>query len=336
MMNQRAYRVSRLSSLPSLLSTLLALALAPLCACTDERPAAPDGASAVPIEATGTFAMRSSFSLTAPPAGAADVLAELTGATDGPDDPSRFLIDKLIARLPEGRTQVIAAAVSPFVAAYVQQRIDSFAPHLADALRALANGTNEVARRFGTTETLTIDASGSAEHVITGLGFGASGRTVDIAFAPLGMADVAMHTTAALDGAQLVIADHGGELPYGAVLRLGLDRVVVPHVVPGALDLADAFAHSVSCERLGAHIAEYLEVGSIDLYSRACEVALMSLAAEIYERLEAAPVQLVIAGSAHAADVDGDGPMDSITTGAWTGTFAGAPLAPSSFEGTAR
>ena len=98
----------------------------------------------------------------------------------------------------------------------------------------------------------------------------------------------------------------------------------------------DAFAHSVSCERLGAHIAEYLEVGTIDLYARACEVALMSLAAEIYERLESAPVPLVIAGSAHAIDADGDGPMDAITTGAWTGTFAGAPLAPSSFEGTAR
>jgi hypothetical protein len=318
------------------MSALLALALAPLCACTDERPAAPDGATAVPLEATGTFAMRSAFALTAPPAGAADVLAELTSATDGPDDPSRFLIDKLVARLPEGRPQVIAAAVSPFVAAYVQQRIDSFAPHLADTLRALANGTNEIARRFGTTESLSIDATGGAEHVITGIGFGAGGRTVDIAFAPLGMADVAMHTTATLQGAQLVIADHGAEVPYGAVLRLGLDRVVVPHVVPGALDLADAFAHNVSCERLGAQIAEYLEVGTIDLYARACEVALMSLAAEIYERLEASPVPLAIAGSAHAIDLDGDGPMDSITAGAWTGTFAGAPLAPSSFEGTAR
>jgi len=145
-----------------------------------------------------------------------------------------------------------------------------------------------------------------------------------------------MHTTATLDGAQLVIAGHAGELPYGTVLRLGLDRVVVPHVVSGALDLADAFARSVRCEMLGAHIAEYLGVGTIDMYAHACEVALMSLAAEIYERLEAAPVQLVIEGSAHAADVDGDGPMDSITTGAWTGTFAGVPIAPSSFEGTAR
>lgn len=319
-----------------MISALLALALAPLAACTDERPAGPDAAPAVPLEATGTFAVRSAFALTAPPEGAADVLAELTGATDGPDDPSRFLIDKLIARLPEGRTQVIAAAVSPFVAAYVQQRIDSFAPHLADTLRALANGTNEIARRFGTTESLSIDATGNAEHVITGLGFGASGRTVDIAFAPLGMADVTMHTTASLDGARLVIASHGADVPYGTILRLGLDRVVVPHVAPGALDLADALVHSVSCERLGAHIAEYLGVGTIDMYARACEVALMSLAAEIYERLEATPVQLVIAGSAHAIDLDGDGPMDSITTGAWTGTFAGAPIGQSSFEGTAR
>jgi hypothetical protein len=333
--HHRAYRAPFLPTLPALMSTLLALALVSLSACDDEPPAAPDATAVLPIEATGSFTLQSSFSLSAPPPGAVDALAELTSATDGPDDPSRFLIDKLVARLPEGRAQLVAAAVSPFVAAYVQQRLESFAPHFADNLRQLANGTNEVARRFRTSGALQIDASGNAVHVITGLGFAAGGRKVDIAFAPLGMADVAMHTKATLDGNQLALAEHGADVPYGALVRLGLDRLVVPRVVSGALDLADALVRSVSCERLGAHIAEYLEVGTIDLYARSCEIALMALAAEIYERLESEPVRLAITGSAQAFDANGDGPMDAIAAGTWTGSFAGMVLAQSTFTGAA-
>jgi hypothetical protein len=337
MLNHRlAYRAPFVPRLASLVATLVALAVAPLCACTEDTPAAPDGMTVVPIEATGTFSVRSGFSLAAPPPGAAQVLVSLTDATDGPDDPSRFLVDRLVAKLPEGRTQVVAAAVAPYIAAYLQARIDSFAPELAVKLRALTDGLNQVARRFGTTESLTIDAAGQAQHVITGLGFGASGREVDIAFAPLGMADVAMQTQVTLDGGQLAFAQHSALIPYGAVLRLGLDRVVVPHVVQGALDLADAFARVVDCDRLGAHVSEYMGVGSADLYAGACTIAVMRFAAEIYERLETPPVQISIAGSARAVDADGNGPMDSIVDGVWTGTFADAALAPSVFAGSAR
>lgn len=339
-----AYHSPVLSRFTSLVATLVALAVAPLCACTDERPVAPDGMPAVPLEATGTFIVRSQFTLSAPPPGAAHVLAELTAATDGPDDPSRFLVDKLVGKLPEGRTQVVAAAVAPYIAAYLQQRIDSFAPELAGKLRMLADGLNQVARRFGTTQTLTVDELGNAQHVITGLEFGASGRDVDIAFASLGMADVAMQTSVSLDnsldgssgGAGLAIANHAAMVPYGAVLRLGLDRVVVPHIVSGTLDLADAFAKVVDCDRLGVHVSEYMGIGSADLYAEACTLALMRLGAEIYERLETQPVQLSIAGRARVFDAGGNGSIDSIADGVWTGTLADAALGPSFFAGSAR
>lgn len=335
-----AYRSSVLPRFAPLVATLVALAVAPLCACTDDAPAAPDGAVVVPIDATGTYTLRSQFTLSAPPPGAAHVLAELTAATDGPDDPSRFLVDKLVGKLPEGRTQVIAAAVAPYIAAYLQQHIDSFAPELAGKLRMLADGVNQVARRFGTTETLTVDDIGNAHHVITGLGFGASGRDVDIAFAPLGMADIAMQTSASLDGSlngsALAIAEHAALVPYGAVLRLGLDRVVVPHIVVGTLDLADAFMKVVDCDRLGVLVSEYMGIGSADLYAEACTFALMRVSAEIYERLETPPVRLSIAGTARVFDAGGNGSIDSIADGVWTGTFADAVLAPSFFAGSSR
>src|SRR5690242_21246561 len=48
----------------------------------------------VPIDPTGPFAVTSSYTLAATPPVAADVLGELVAATDGPDDPSRFLIER--------------------------------------------------------------------------------------------------------------------------------------------------------------------------------------------------------------------------------------------------
>lgn len=351
------------------LPSIAALALATcLVGCTDDPDATtPDGMPAPrPLDPTGTFAVRSVFSLTAPPSSATAVLVELAGATDGPDDPSRFLVDRLVARLPEGQAQVVAAAVAPYVAAYVQQRIDSFAPELAPGLRALADGVHRLARRFGTTGTLHVEAQMGidtppalhATHTFTGF----VADDVVVAFAPLGMADLSAHTTAALvpasttepappmspprdpsgvpEGAErverLAIGEHAVAFPYGALLRLGVDRAVVPQTVPGARDLADAFDRLVDCDRLGEHVAAYLGIGSPELYATACSVALVRLAAEIYSRLDLPDVELSIAGHARAVDVDRDASVDALDAGVWTGRLGEAPLAASSFDGAGR
>lgn len=339
------------------LSSKAALALATcLVGCADDPDATtPDGVPAPrPLDATGTFAVRSVFSMTAPPSSATGVLVELAGATDGPDDPSRFLVDRLVARLPEGQAQVVAAAVAPYLAAYVQQRIDSFAPELAPGLRALADGVNRIARRFGTIATLRIEAQETIDappqlqvtHTFTGI----VADDVVVAFAPIGMADLTARTTATLlrlgepspspspAGApeRLSISEHAVAFPYGALLRLGVDRAVVPRAVPGAHDLADAFDRLVDCDRLGEHVADYLGIGSPELYASACSVALVRLAAEIYTRLDVPDVELSIAGHARAVDVDRDARVDALDAGVWTGRLGEAPLAPSSFDGAVR
>lgn len=296
-------------------------------ACADS-PAehAPDAAPSPPpaLELAGDFALRSSFVLSAPPPAAAPVLAELASATDGPDDPSRFLIDRLVARLPEGRAQLVAAAVAPYVAAYVQRRIDTFAPELASGVRSLAAGLSRIAHRFGTTEMLAIESAGTApatdpaggaranevargaHRVITGVRFDA----IEIALAPQGLADIAAHAQVSLAGDRVTIEEHAMTIPYGALLRLGFDRVVIPQVVPGAADLADALGRLVACDRLGVLVAEYLGIGSPELYAGACSVALVRLAAEVYERLELPPAALVVRGTAGAIDLNRDGPVE--------------------------
>jgi len=327
-------------NLASLIASLV-LVTASLVACGSSPPDdAPDAMmQPAPLDPTGTFAVRSTYSLVAPPAAAASMLAELAAATDGPDDPSRYLIDRLVARLPEGRIQLAVAAVAPYVAAYLQVRLDSFAPRLAAGTRALADGLNKIARHFGTTEQLTIGNDGRVRRLITGLRIDTASATgtgpVDIALAPLGLADIATAGNYALAADRLTIGDHSADLPYGALLRVGLDRAVVPRVVPGATSLDAALVSLVDCDRLGALVAEYLGIGTPALYGRACAVALTHLAAEIYERFDTASVRMTVAGSARVIDLDGDGPIEVIASGTWAGTVGNAPLALSVFEGAA-
>lgn len=348
MSNHKSFASSR-----SLLSTCLAavgLATATFASACAESPddGMPGGTQPAPLDPTGTYSVRSMYSLAAPPALAAPMLAELAAATDGPDDPSRYLIDRLVARVPAGQAQIVAAAVAPYLAAYVQRRIDGFAPELAQGIRSLGDGLDQIARRFGTTELLTVEDSGErARRVIGGLRFEANVRPaigtppmadmaipVEVAFAPLGIGDIGATVSVALAKDRLVFGEHHLELPYGAVLRAGLDHAIVPRVVPGAMSLDVALARLVDCDRLGALVAEYVGIGQPETYSRACGLALVHLAAEIYERLaNTATARMTLAGAARVIDLDGDGPVDVIMAGTWSGTVGDAPISSAVFDG---
>jgi hypothetical protein len=327
--------VSVLASLSVSLSVALCLAgsLAG-CASGDDAPL-PDAAPPRPLDVTGTYTMHTSYSLAAPPAVAATVLAELAAATDGPDDPARFLIDKLVARLPEGRSQLIAAAVAPYLAAYVQTHIDEVAPQLAAGVRSLADGLNRVARHWGTTEQWTIGHDSRVHRLITGLRFDVP-EPVDVTLAPLGVADIAADANIAVAGERLTIGEHSGEVPFGVVLRTGLERGVVPRVVPGATTVAEALAMLVDCERLGVLVADYLSIGDPALYASACELAMTRVASELYERLDVANARMTLVGHAVMIDEEGDGPVDAIASGSWSGVIGNADLALSIFEGSRR
>ncbi len=343
--------LSSTRSLSSLLR-LAALALAAVVVtatftgCTAEpRDPAPDATMhPPPLDPNGVYTIRSTYSLAGAPPVAGPMLAELASATDGPDDPARYLIDRLVARVSDSRAQLVAAAVAPYLAAYVQARIDAFAPRLASGLRELADGLNQIARRFGTNEELVIGADGRARRRITGVRFepriastGASEAVaVDVALATLGLADIATAGNFALSNDRLTLGEHAAELPYAALLRAGLDRAVIGRVVAGAASLDDALVALVNCARLGGIVSDYVGLGSPELYARACDAALTHVAAEIYQRIAATPnVRFVMAGAARITDVDGDGPADLIASGTWSGTIGDAPLASSVFEGHA-
>jgi hypothetical protein len=310
--------------------SLLWCSLAVITGCTGSPAPAPDAAPP-PTSPAGSFEATSAFDLR-PPAAAAPVFATLTAASDGPDDPTRFVVDHMIASLPAGTVKDLATAAAPYLAAYLHARLAELAPRLAPGLAALAGGLTRIAGHIETREAWQVDRGGGGVRTITGVQLALNGTTASVRLADHGLADVAVGVRVGLEPAgRVTIAGHVHRWPYGALLRIGLHRVVAPSVEPGARDLASALAGLVDCDRLGAVIASRVGLGGSGLFRAACRAAMTAIASELDARIAAiddASVAFDVVGSADAVDDDRDGQIDQLRAGRWTGAIvAGADRA---------
>jgi hypothetical protein len=313
--------------------TLVSLAITGLAACGG-APAAPSAAppSTIPASPVGVFAVTSTFDLHVPSA-AAPALTTLLAATGGPDAPAGYLVDRVIASLPDGRVKTLATAAEPYVAAYVDARLADLAPRWVDGLEALAAGLSRIATHLGTVETLRVDAGGIGVRTITGVRFEVGQAVTVVPLADAGLADLVAGVRVTLDAAGHVgISEHAHALPLGAILRLGLDRAVAPSVEPTAGDLAGALGGLVDCERLGGVIADRVGLGSATLYGAACRAAVTAIAREVLAQLAAidgTPLGIEVAGTAMGFDGNADSTMDELLAGRWTGAvYAGQDREP--------
>ena len=320
--------------------SILVLALV-ACSPDSSPPAArPDARSTIPRDPVGTFELTGTFEVPIPRA-AAEVIDLLRAATDSPDDPSRYLLDRVVAALPDGAVKTLAQHATPLVAAYLNDRLTEIAPRFVVGIDAIANGFARIAGRFGTIEVLRVAGDGSAVRALVGARFELGSTPREVAFEPFGVADAAARTQVTLErDGQLAIADHVLAVDYSALLRLGLDHAVIPSVDPAATDLAIALRDLIDCAKLGEMMAEHVGAGSPALYRAACTAGMIAAADELYARIAAiggAPFRLEAAGAATGVDADGDGSMDAIHGGSWIGTFGttGAldALGPSTFIG---
>jgi len=294
--------------------------------------------STIPTSPAGAFALTGVLDLEVLPPPADALVAELQDATDGPDDPAQFLCDRLVAALPSGWQAIAAGVADDVVAPYLETELDAVAPSFANGIRSLAAGVGDLAHHAQTIETLEVQPSGYATRTITGVAYGAT--TID--FASDGISDAIATTTVTLDVAgNLQLAEHRIALPYGRLLRLGFDRQVIPNVDLSATDLAGALRDLVDCAQLGALFAEKVGVGTANMYEVACNAGMAALAADIYNQfaaIDAAPMEFAVAGTALGVDIDGDGTMDEIENGLWSGTSSyadtAAPLVDATFAGT--
>src|SRR6185503_3409673 len=169
-------------------------------------------------------------------------------------------------------------------------------------------------------------------RTITGARFELGAAPIAVAFADAGLPDITVGLRVALDATGHVkLSQHAHPLPYGALLQLGLDRAVVVSVEPTARDLASA---------LGKLVAERVGLGSASLYAVACRAGMTAIASEIEAQIAAiddSALGLEVTGTAIGFDSDGDGTMDELRSGSWTGSLyaaaARAPIATATFTG---
>jgi len=322
---------------------LVSFAFVGLIACGDSLPA-PDAAppSTVPISPAGVFAVTSTLDLRLPPA-AAPAIATLTAATDGPDDPTRYLIDRMIGSLPDGSVKAIATVAAPYIAAYINARLVEIAPRFVAGIEGIATGISRIATHLGTLETLQVGDDGTGVRTITAVRFEVGGAKTVVPLADAGLADITAAVRVTLDATgRFAISEHAHDLPYGAILRLGLVRAVIPSVEPAAHDLAGALARLLDCDRLAAVVADGIGLGSAALYAHACRATMTAIASEIEGRIAAidgAALGIEVAGSASAFDDNGDGRADELRAGRWTGAVYTGPdrelINAASFSGAA-
>lgn len=311
-----------------------------VCSCASATVATPPDAavSTIPNQITGTYAVTGQLDLETLPDPATSVLAELADATDSPDDPARFLVEKMVNALPDGTWKAVAIGLADYVAPFVEAEIDKIAPRFATGVKVLAAGLGAIAHHVTTLERIAIATDGTTTRALVGLML----ANTPVEFSSSGAPDSVAISRAAIDSTgTLTISSHSLALPYGEMLRLGLDRAVIPPIDLDAGDLSGALRDLVDCHQLGITFAAHAPVGSPALYETACNAGMTALADEIYDRfkaIDANTFELEVSGTAIGIDHDGDGAMDEIAKGTWVGatSYAGAsgPLGLATFSGT--
>ncbi|MDB4954459.1 MAG: hypothetical protein JWO36_2028 [Myxococcales bacterium] len=301
------------------------------------------GSGAVPLTAEGKYTLQSDFDIaTNIPGTVGTVVNGFIDATDSPDDPSRYVLDKLIALLPNGTFKNVVSGAEAFAAGYLNDRLLDVAPDFVVKILDIGDKFGQVAKHFGTIETLDVNAQGVATHTVVGLHFKVDTLELDYMLRDYGLQEVAVpNVMVTVDHTgKLTVANHSVGLSYGAVLRLAMDQVIIPMVDPTATNLSDVLHNAVDCTAVGQYVYEAIGIGSPSTFESACNGGLNAAASAIYsqiDKIDASALQFGIAGTAKAIDTNHDGKMDTIQTGVWAGTlsYSGspAPLAKATFNG---
>lgn len=301
------------------------------------------GSQTVPLTAEGKYSVTSDFDVAANmPGTAGDVFRQIIDATDSPDDPTHWVLDQLVKALPAGTIKNTLQGAVPFVAGYLNDRLLEVAPDFLVTIRDLGNKFGQVAKHFGTMETLDIAANNTATKTVTGVHFVVDQIALDYAFKDYNMMDVAVPNVAiSLDQTgKLTIGDHKVPLSYGKVMRLALDEMVIPLIDPSAVTLGDVLKDAVNCHAVGQYTYEALGIGSASTFESACTAGLQAGAQAIYtqiNKVDSAALEFQLTGVAKGVDKNHDGKLDTIQTGAWAGMLSysgtGAPLASATFAG---
>ncbi len=313
-----------------------------------------DGSDTTPnpqLDATGKYTMQSTFDIsTNMPGTVGTVVNDFIAATDDPNDPTQWVLQQIVAQLPNGTAKTLLNSVLPFVSGYLNDKVLDWAPDFVDTIIQVGNGFGDMAKHFGINETFEIAKAGTAytaTHTATGVHFNINNVGSDYAFSAYQLPNVvASNVGVTMDASgNLTIATHKMPYSYGKILRIGLDAEVIPSIDSNASNLSQLLANHIDCATVGQDISDAIEsnlgfsLGS-SVFQTACTAGLTYGANFIYseiDKIDASALEFDVAGTAKAVDTNADNKVDSLKTGKWTGmlSYGSAPstLAPATFTG---
>ena len=306
-----------------------------------------------PMDASGKYQMASTFDIaTNMPGKVGEVTNTFIAMTDGAADPAEWLIDQIIAKTTNSTLKSILTTAKPFVAGYLNDRLLEIAPDFVTTIVQVGNDFGQMAKNFGLNETLDVSGSGMTyTSTVSALGvhFKVDNVESDIMFADNAIAPVsAAGVAVTLDATgKLDIGEHKLPLSYGKVLKLGLNKVIIPALDPSATDLNTLLAHLVDCGAVGqaindALVSQFGFGGGAGTWTTACSAGLNFGSAAVYSKIDSidsSALEFGLVGVAKAVDANKDSKVDTIQTGKWTGTlsYGGTPsplAAGATFSGT--
>jgi hypothetical protein len=318
---------------------------------SDTNPGGGDDAPH-PLDATGKYAVQSTFDISSNMPGTVGVVVnDFIAATDDPDDPTHWILDQIIAQMPNGTLKSLLSGAEPFVAGYLNDQLLNIAPDFVTTILAVGNDFGDMAKHFGLNETLDLSGGGTSYNgVVTAVGahFNINGTQMDLSFADYQIANIVANNVACeLDATgKLSVGEHKLPVSYGKVLRMGLDAAIIPLVDPAASNLQELLADKIDCAAVGQAINDALVQqfgigGGAGTWQSACTAGLNFAAQQIYNQInniDASALEFDLTGTAKAVDTNHDYKADALQTGKWAGmlSYSGtpAPLSTATFTGT--
>ena len=288
------------------------------------------GSAGPPLQLKAIYRLDSKFDIAAEiPGTAGAVINGFIDATDGPNDPTDYLLTLLINQVSDGTLKDALTDAKDVTEGAINDELESIAPQFLQTLLDLGNDFGQVARGLGISTRLSVANSGSAYtavHTMDQFSFVIDGNESDFSLADYGLANTTVTnvgvTMSSTGG--IAIAEHQMPVKYGALLHIALDNAVLPLIDPTAYSLTDVFNDNVDCDQLGQTVADAVGVGDAGTYSQACTFALEALADYIYSQIDSldqSAMTFDIAGTARGTDSTGGLVVDTISHGTWTGTL---------------
>jgi len=302
-----------------------------------------------PLDPTGEYNMESDLDMVSGlPGTVGDVVNTFIDITDDAYDPTKWILDQVIAAIDQSWVSDAADAARPALDGFLNDMLLGYAPDFVTTILDVGDKFGQVARKFGVSTTLKVEKTTGVEgdeykatHTMTGMYFTLDGQRYTFTNTELGLQNQAVSDlTFTLDTNSNVvaIATHKFNLPYGAMLLEALNQIIIPLIDPFASNISELLAGLVNCTRVGEELSSFVGIGSASLYEGACEIGLNVAAGTIEDTIrDLSGMDLNIDGTANAKDTNGDSKVDLIRTGKWTGNVdyfgAIAPLTTATFSG---